>query len=279
MNKELPFEGILLVSDMDGTLLTEDFKVPERNIEAINRFMANGGKFTLATGRVAASAAKYLSHVKTNAPSILSNGSMIYDFETQKTIWDSILPRSAEEMFAKLIKRFPNVGAEVYRGDEIYIVNDTKWTKRHIVNEGFKFEITDVKNVPHGWQKVLFAGDYEQLCEIDEFIGTINHEGCYFVFSNSMYYEALPDGVSKGTALLRLADMLDIAHENTVGIGDYFNDLTLVSMAGLGATVFGAPKELVDVAQFVTGPCKDGAVADLIEYIEKSPEAFHTNSN
>jgi hydroxymethylpyrimidine pyrophosphatase-like HAD family hydrolase len=94
-----------------------------------------------------------------------------------------------------------------------------------------------------------------------------------------MYYEALPDGVSKGTALLRLADMLNIAHENTVGIGDYFNDLTLVSMAGLGATVFGAPKELVDVAQFVTGPCKDGAVADLIEYLEKSPEVFYTNSN
>ncbi len=244
-----------------------NFRLPERNIKAIDRFIEKGGCFTLATGRSAESAAKYLSRVKLSAPAILSNGSTIYDFENKKILWHACLPRNAEEMFAMMLKKFPDIGAEVYRDEEIYIVNENEWTQRHIVNEGFKYTVTKVKNVPSGWQKMLFAGENSRLREIEEFIGKLKNEGFYFVFSSDMYYEALAEGVSKGTALLRLADMIGISHENTIGIGDFYNDLTLVSMAGFGATVKGAPKELVETAKFVTGKCEDGAVADLIDYI------------
>ena len=274
MSELHPFEGILLVSDMDRTLITEDFKVPQRNIEAIDRFISKGGRFTLATGRAASSAAKYLNKVTVNAPAILSNGASIYDLSAHKIIWNTALPLSAEEWLQKVIERFPDVGAELYIDEGIYIVNSNDWTQHHIVNEGFKFENTDVKNAPHGWQKVLFAGENNRLREVDDFINATDHEGCDFVFSNEMYYEALPKDVNKGTALARLAGMFGIEHKNTVGIGDYYNDMSLVAMAGIGVAVEGAPKELIDVAKFVTGPCSNGAVADLIEYLEKTPGVF-----
>jgi hydroxymethylpyrimidine pyrophosphatase-like HAD family hydrolase len=109
---------------------------------------------------------------------------------------------------------------------------------------------------------------------VDDFLNTVEHEGCDLVFSNTMYYEILPKGISKGTALLKLADMLGIDRRNTVGIGDYYNDLSLVETAGVGATVEGAPKELVGAADYVAGACENGAVADLIEYLEKTPGLF-----
>ena len=42
---------ILLVSDLDGTLIGKDHQIPERNLEAIKRFKEKGGKFCVATGR------------------------------------------------------------------------------------------------------------------------------------------------------------------------------------------------------------------------------------
>lgn len=274
MSKSLPFEGVLLVSDMDGTLITRDFSVPERNIEAIDRFIEKGGRFTLATGRSAASAGKYITKVKINAPSILSNGSSIYDLSGGKILWNTALPMSVGPLVETVIERFPDVGVELYIDEQIYIVNRNKWTERHIINEGFSYVETSLKDAPHGWQKVLFACENERLCEIDDYIRSLKVDICDFVFSSLNYYEALPKGVSKGTALKKLAEMLGIEYKNTVGIGDYYNDATLVKMAGIGVTVEGAPQELVDAAQFVTGPCENGAVADLIEYLEDNPTLF-----
>lgn len=45
-------EVLYLFSDVDGTLITDDGIIPDKNFEAIRRFTAEGGRFSLATGRV-----------------------------------------------------------------------------------------------------------------------------------------------------------------------------------------------------------------------------------
>ena len=46
------FEGYLLVSDMDGTLLNSEKKISKENLNAIDYFVKEGGTFTVATGRM-----------------------------------------------------------------------------------------------------------------------------------------------------------------------------------------------------------------------------------
>ena len=46
------FDGILLCTDLDETLLTTDKKVSKENYDAIEYFKKEGGKFTFITGRV-----------------------------------------------------------------------------------------------------------------------------------------------------------------------------------------------------------------------------------
>lgn len=271
MQNSSSMKGILLVSDMDRTLITDEFKVPKANIEAINRFINEGGHFTLATGRSASSAVKYLSEVNINAPAILSNGASIYDLKTDKILWNTSLPKSSKDLLLKILDKFPDIGAELYIDENIYIVNMNEWTKRHIINEGFKHSITTVDKAPENWQKILFACSHDYLVEVDKFIKTLSHEGCEVVFSNEMYYEILPTGVSKGTALKRLASMIG-SIEKIVGIGDYYNDESLIEMADLGVATKGAPDDLKAKAGFVTGLCEDGAIADIIEYLEKNKE-------
>lgn len=264
-----PFEGILLVSDMDGTLIKSDFSIPERNVAAVDRFIAEGGLFSLATGRMAESAGRYLHSLSTNAPCILMNGGAICDMNGRRDLWSVSIPESIAATVAKAIERFPDVGVEIYRSEEVYIVNRSVWTDRHIVNEGFHFHAASLREMPgDGWQKFLFAGEQARLQEVEAFMDREKPEGVYFVYSSNCYFEGLPAGVSKGSALKRLARMLGISMSRTVAIGDYYNDEELVKTAGFGAAVRGAPQALLDAVQFVAGSCEDGAVADLIEYLE-----------
>lgn len=49
------FDGYTLVSDMDGTLINSNKEISKENLDAIKYFVNNGGKFTVATGRMVAS--------------------------------------------------------------------------------------------------------------------------------------------------------------------------------------------------------------------------------
>ena len=80
------FDGVLLASDFDNTLLyTEDAlrtggpvpPLPERNREALDYFIREGGAFSIATGRALAAFARYADMVPMNAPGVVCNGAAI----------------------------------------------------------------------------------------------------------------------------------------------------------------------------------------------------------
>ena len=83
------------------------------------------------------------------------------------------------------------------------------------------------------------------------------------------YFEFLPRGANKGTALVKLCEQLGIARERSFAIGDYNNDKELLLAAGFSATPQNGQEELKEIVDLVVCHCNDGAVADLIEYIEQ----------
>ena len=68
------FEGILICSDLDGTLLRADKSVSKENLEAIRYFQREGGRFTFITGRVPEAARKIYEAVRPNAAIGCFNG-------------------------------------------------------------------------------------------------------------------------------------------------------------------------------------------------------------
>ena len=73
------FDGILLCTDLDDTLLTTDKRVSDENSKAIEYFKSEGGLFTFATGRVPQGAKLMLNYVHPNAPMVCFNGAAIYE--------------------------------------------------------------------------------------------------------------------------------------------------------------------------------------------------------
>lgn len=265
---DLSMSGILLVTDLDGTLVTDKGVIPERNITAIDRFVGKGGRFAFATGRSAMGAKKFVDKVKLTVPAIVYNGGCVYDFQTKTMLWSKFLPETSVNIIKEVQRCFPDVGIEVYSGGHVYSINKNEHTKAHIAFGALNDYEKNVEDVPENLNKILLCCDNERLREVAAYLEKYEHTGCTYVFSGPIYFEILPEGVSKGTSVRVLADMLGIAHDKIMGIGDYYNDRELITMSAIGAVPEGAPDDLKQIADIVVCKCEDGAVADFIEHLE-----------
>ena len=263
------FDGCLLVSDIDGTLL-HDGIIPEKNIEAIEWFKNEGGVFTIATGR-AISAAKYSYELsRANAPLIALNGAAIYDFKNEQFLYEAFLESGCYEIVFEILKQFPTVGAEFFNGHDIYLIRGNKGTKQHSEYEHFKFTELPENPTSVPWGKVLFAfEDFETVAQVEEYVKKFGDKYGRFVNTcvseKARYFEFLPRNVNKGTAIKEMKKLLGLKY--SFGIGDFYNDIELIRDADFGAVVESAPIELKQIANYVTCTCEDGAVADFINQI------------
>lgn len=263
------FKGILIASDLDGTIMTKDCKVPEKNLEAIEYFKSRGGKFTVATGRAIESARKYVDIIKPNAPCILFNGSMLYDFENEQVIWSNPIDRRAKEYTKVIMDKFPDIGVEVCTQGPINIVNNTDLVREHVIKSNTKCRLVNLDAIEKDWYKVLFAIDNKLIGEVEKYANSMPHEGVWYVASSLIYLEMLPYGANKGSALKKLTKYLAMKDQNTYAIGDYYNDVDLLSEAHFSAVPGNAPSIIKDIADRVVCRCEQGAIRDFIINVVK----------
>ena len=72
-------QDILVITDMDNTLLTPEAGIPQVNQDTIRLFCMLGGRFTIATGRTAVSAGRHLTSLPLSAPAAISSKSWLLE--------------------------------------------------------------------------------------------------------------------------------------------------------------------------------------------------------
>ena len=83
----MEIKNVLVVSDLDGTLIPLSGKISRKNIEAVHCFLAAGGTFTAATGRSPSIAQPYFEQLSITTPVIVNNGAAIYDPVAKRNLW------------------------------------------------------------------------------------------------------------------------------------------------------------------------------------------------
>ena len=271
------FENCLLLSDVDGTLFTGD-KVPEHNIKQIERFINDGGMFAIATGRNRQATESLLKIVENNAPTLLLNGAMIYDFDKEKILFSATIDDAVKDHVKAIMNdpMFSNVGIDVHTESKMNNLRKTYESEVHRIYEHLELFESDYDSVKiQNWNKVMYMLESEEnidaLCKILERTVT---EHCEFIrtsacFAGQRFYyvEVLPKDVNKGTALAEYRKIFGEKLKNIFCIGDYYNDLTMIRLADIGAATYGAPQDIKNIADYVAIDCKDGAVGDFIEYL------------
>ena len=147
------FDGVLFLSDFDNTILfTADAmknggqapEMPQRNLDAINYFMAEGGYFGVATGRAMAAFRQYAPIVPTNAPAVVNNGGGIYDYATGEYVETLFLGEDSRAHIAAVMDANPAVSLELFHpGDLLQVYHETKWNEKHSQLTGMGYEVVE----------------------------------------------------------------------------------------------------------------------------------------
>jgi len=265
------YEGFLLVSDMDGTLINNAGKISEENIKAIKSFTEDGGIFTLATGRMKESVRRYINGLPIKAPIILYNGTKIHDFINEETLLELYLEDEVKEIIKKLKEHDSTLGIEIYCEENVYIYNSCRFTER-FVQKGYKvfYEVPEELWIKR-WTKILMLGEEEQIDRLEDIFeatfGKVN-----LIRTGENYLEIIPVNTSKGHALDNLCTLLNIDITKVIAVGDNMNDLEMLSKAGYGFCVANGHKKLLDTTKYKCASNDEHAIADVINWMEKNYE-------
>ena len=278
------FSDVLLTVDYDRTLTGPDSKVPARNLEAIEYFMANGGAFTLNTGRSTTTMRDLLHTIPVNAPFLLYNGSAAWERGELSQI--KTIDASVWEMVEAVCREFPEMNPEIQAVDNHYLVN-------------VRPEFSALYEKMHwGWATAEFGADYgpflklavygevhksvlsdmyeatdselARFRELDRFLHDHWGDKIDTFMAAPRILDVQAKGVSKGAAAVELKKRL--GKMILVCVGDAANDLTMMEAADYAFCPGDAviAKDYPNVCN-----CGDGAVADVI--YEKIPEILQNN--
>ena len=209
----MKFSDYILVTDLDDTLLTRDKRITEKDLEAINYFVSEGGSFTVATGRVYTSAKPYTSLLPINLPMVLYNGAVIYDENTSKTLWKELICKEAVGYMNILLDKFPHLGCEIVCENEIFIRRDSPTLDEKIRLENIPFGYCDETNLPEEIIKILLVGNTDEIAVALEEIRKMTFDGVEFLLSAPYYLEMLPTGASKWVGIKNMTDLLGISNK------------------------------------------------------------------
>lgn len=269
------FDGCLLACDVDGTLVVSEY-LPPKNIEALEYFKSEGGTLCLATGRTAGALDLVTKQYGGFGPSVVSNGSMIYDIENDSVLYKTSLTESDKKTALDILKICPTVACELHSGKQVIVISRTSESDDHEEYENIPTLFLDKSEIfNYDLEKILFLfspGSDEKT--VTDYISTIEHT-CHFTPSactikgiKRRYLEVLPNGVSKAKSLGKLCEIKNIDRKKVFAIGDYFNDLPMLKFANISACPSESPDEIKEQSTFVVCSARDGAVADFIDILK-----------
>lgn len=256
----------ILYTDMDGTLLTDQKTVSQKNKDAILSYAQQGGIFSVATGRSEVIAKPFLKDLPILAPAILYNGAAVYDFKEERFLHRSCLPRPLVRAFYEAgLEVYPEVCIEVYTDGIIQLLNPNGVMDHYIPaeNQPYTYATPDTMGE---CMKLLFYGENEKLHLVEKRLYELSGgKGFLSTFSAPYYLEILPAEASKGTALRWIIENCGWDPEQFTAIGDFYNDIEMLKAASLAASPSNAPEDVKIYADLIVSDNNHDALYDLIQ--------------
>ena len=256
----------LIVSDVDGTLLDKS-EGYSSEFEKLAELIQNYGlPFTLASGRSPDMIAEIVEKLHITLPVIVSNGAAAItrtgciwnDYFNPMQIKEAVLTANSLDM---AIIMDDGEGEAAYRHNAYIQEQIEKYNRYNRFYIPLEREWPDLK-----LQKLLII-DPEQEGRIDVVLDKLEpyKDDLNIIRYNDRSADIMPKTASKGKALKRLADQLNIDLEDILVFGDEQNDIEMFDLAGVGAAVQNAVPELKKHADYI---CKHDVAGGVLEAIE-----------
>ena len=287
----------LIASDMDGTLLNHNHKIPKENVKLINFAKNQGIEFVVATGRAYYEALPALNEENINCDVISFNGGIVYD-KNGNII--SITPMIPKDLYytIEILKSF-DISYQLYTKNTIYtrsIETDINAYIDLIRSNGYDPDvehlraeaqqkldvgyITEVENIELYLNEkenppikiIAISNDISKLENAAKLLS--ENTSISVTSSGANNIEIMHKNATKGEALKEIAKIYSINLENAVAIGDNLNDQAMLDIVGYSVAMKNGNTILKEQAKYVTEKTNsEGGVADTIfKLIEENNE-------
>ncbi len=256
----------LIAMDLDDTLLTDDLTVSDRTIDAMKKAISQGVHLTIATGRMFASAQRIAKQVGLNVPIITYQGSLIRNLLDEEVLYERSVP--AEEV-RKLYEytREHGLHLQTYIDDKLYSFDDGDKLAAYAKLSGIPYIVEpDFDRLPPGnHTKLIIIDDPARLDALFPILRDHMGEEVHMTKSKANFLEFLHREGTKGHALRFLAEHYGFSMEETIAMGDAWNDREMIEAAGLGVAMANAVPALREIADYVTLGNNEDGVAHVLE--------------
>jgi Cof subfamily protein (haloacid dehalogenase superfamily) len=263
----------LVVSDVDGTLLTKDKTLTDGAKTAVRRLHEARIGFTITSSRPTIGMRFLIEPLAITLPVGAFNGSCIVDPQL-KPIERHLIPAVAGQRCLDVLNEF---------GVDIWLFTNEKWLTRH----------PDGEYVPHEKRAIRadptivadFAPYLEAACKI---VGSSSDaallQACEAamqkalgaeataVRSQSYYLDVTPPGCDKGTFVQTIARRQGVSTDAVATIGDMQNDLAMFRKSGLSIAMGNATDDVKKAATHVTASNEDEGFAKAMDMILRNNE-------
>jgi Cof subfamily protein (haloacid dehalogenase superfamily) len=258
----------LVVSDVDGTLLTKDKVLTEAARAAVRKLHAAGTGFTIVSSRPTIGMGFLVEPLAITLPIGAFNGSSIVDPQL-KPIEQHLIPPATAQRSVDLLSEF---------GVDIWLFTNDRWYTRNPDGEYVPHEKRAIKHDPAiiadftpylgAACKIVGASSDAALlqrCEaaMKDAVGT----QATAVRSQTYYLDVTPPGHDKGTFVEAMAKRLGISTDAIATIGDMQNDLAMFAKSGISFAMGNATDDVKQHAKYVTDSNENDGFAKAIEKV------------
>lgn len=260
----------LIATDLDDTLLDASAALNARTLAALRAAMDAGCGITLSSGRMVEAMLPIAREIGVNAPMLLFNGAMIYNHNTDETLF---APRIAYETALAIVRRAEALGyyIQLYPGKGYFcneILDRTRAYARQIGVEPTAVHMPMsrwLEQNPADMQKMLIIDTPDGADRIQAILREEFPHGACYLKSKPHYLEIAPEGVDKGKSLARLAQLLGLTADEVMAFGDGQNDVPMLEYAGHGYAMQNACPQALACTDLIAPPNTEDGVAQVIE--------------
>jgi len=258
----------LIATDIDGTLLNAEGKLPEGFDELILRLEKKGVYLAIASGRQYYTLLNDFSAFKDKFIFIAENGALV--MHQGKELFFGPLERQKVKGIIKDIRATKGCDIVLCGKKSAYV---------ETLNAEFEAEVRKYYHRCEAVQDLLSVEDDILKVALYDYVDA--EENAYpslnvkwgkevkVIVSGKHWMDFGSPDVDKGVALKKLQDMLGVKYEETMVFGDYFNDVPMMEVSYYSYAVKNAPEGVRAKARFIAPSNQEEGVMKVICQMEK----------
>ncbi|MBV7330461.1 HAD family hydrolase [Chloroflexi bacterium TSY] len=280
---EPPFDLIIL--DLDGTILdpyhSTDFSLSIR--KTISAVQSSGIPVTIGTGRTFGYVQEYARMLNITTPVLTTQGAVIGDPVNGRVLAETLMPLDAARQVAQWVDETQRITVFYFTSEEGEVAiyqNHEQHKDASIDNDFFDHVFGDHRVLYPNFTQLLAAdqmrppvkfisiNDAEKEEDIVSDLKVRFAPQLYITRTHPQLVEGTAQGVDKGSGVLRLCELLDVAPQRVLAIGDSDNDIPMLETVGFAVAMGNASAGVKAVADWIAPSIDDdGAAVALNKFV------------